>query len=127
LTVRSQTAVTEDLLDDGACPLTRDVLTRVGDKWSVLTILLLGNGKKRFNELKRLLGGISQRMLTHTLRGLERDGLVERTVFPTVPPSVEYELTPLGRSLLGAVTELANWASSNRDEVERARKKFDDR
>jgi DNA-binding HxlR family transcriptional regulator len=118
---------TRSLRDDPACPLTREVLTRVGDKWSVLVIVLLGEGTKRFSELKRLVEGISQRMLTITLRGLERDGLVERTVFPTVPPRVEYGLTTLGTTLLKTVRELANWANSNRDEVERARAQFDRR
>jgi DNA-binding HxlR family transcriptional regulator len=103
------------------------VLTRVGDKWSVLVIVLLGEGAKRFTELRRTVAGISQRMLTLTLRGLERDGLVERTVFPTVPPRVEYALTPLGRTLLHTVTELANWALSNRPTIERARTDFDRR
>jgi len=81
------------------CQAVNSVLARVGDKWSVLVIVLLGDGPKRFNEMKRLVGGISQRMLTLTLRGLERDGLVTRTVFPTIPPRVDYELTALGRSL----------------------------
>lgn len=127
MTIQSHTGGTEDLLRDGACPLTRDILTRIGDKWSVLTIVLLGQGAKRFSELKRLVRGISQRMLTHTLRGLERDGLVERTVLPTVPPRVDYALTPLGRTLLETVTGLANWASAHRAEVERARDAFDQR
>src|SRR5215475_4673773 len=83
-----------------------EVLARVGDKWTVLVVSALGNGPKRFNELRRGLGSISQRMLTLTLRALERDGLVKRTVFPTIPPRVDYELTPLGRSLLKPVTEL---------------------
>jgi len=112
---------------NGACPFVRDVLTRVGDKWSVLVIVLLGDGTKRFSELKRTVDGISQRMLTLTLRGLERDGLVVRTVFPTVPPRVEYALTPLGKTLLRTVTELANWASDNSQEIERARAEFDRR
>lgn len=118
---------TEDLLKDGACELTRDILTRVGDKWSVLVIMLLGNGKRRFNEIKRSVLGISQRMLTHTLRGLERDGLIVRTVIPSVPPRVEYALTPLGETLLFTVTELATWASDNRGRIESARKQFDER
>jgi len=112
---------------DGACPFVREVLTRVGDKWSVLIIVLLGDGPKRFSDMKRTIEGISQRMLTHTLRGLERDGLVLRTVFPTVPPRVDYALTPLGKTLLRTVTELANWASVNRSEITLARTKFDRR
>jgi DNA-binding HxlR family transcriptional regulator len=102
-----------------------EVLARIGDKWSVLVVSALGGGPKRFNELRRGLGSISQRMLTLTLRGLERDGLVKRTVFPTIPPRVDYELTPLGRSLLEPVTELSNWARQNRDAMEAARERFD--
>src|SRR3970040_1056336 len=90
-----------------------EVLARVGDKWTVLVVSTLGNGPKRFNELRRNLGSISQRMLTLTLRGLERDGLVKRTAFPTIPPRVDYELTPLGRSLLAPVMELSDWARKN--------------
>jgi DNA-binding HxlR family transcriptional regulator len=89
------------------------VLARVGDKWSVLIIVLLSNGSKRFTEIKRTIGGISQRMLTLTLRGLERDGLVKRTQFPTIPPRVVYELTPLGRSLGKAVKPLGEWAQGH--------------
>lgn len=110
-----------------ACPFVRDVLTRVGDKWSVLVIMLLGDGTKRFSELKRMIDGVSQRMLTLTLRGLERDGLVFRKVFPTVPPRVEYTLTPLGKTLLKTVTSLAIWGMDNREEIERARDEFDNR
>ena len=92
------------------------MLARVGDKWSVLIIVLLGNGPKRFNEIKRTIGGISQRMLTLTLRGLERDGLVNRT-FPTIPPRVIYELTPLGRSLGKAVAPLGAWAQGHIESI----------
>lgn len=112
---------------DEGCPFIREVLTRVGDKWSVLVVVLLGDGTKRFSELKRTIEGISQRMLTLTLRGLERDGLVVRTVFPTVPPRVEYALTPLGKTLRKTVSELADWAVANRLEIERARTAFDRR
>jgi len=94
---RSNMKGTAFLQHDGACPVTREVLTRVGDKWSVLVIVLLGDGARRFSDLRRAVEGISQRMLTHTLRGLERDGLVVRTVFPTVPPRVEYALSPLAQ------------------------------
>jgi DNA-binding HxlR family transcriptional regulator len=90
------------------------VLARVGDKWTVLVVWSLGDGPKRFNELRKALGSISQRMLTLTLRALERDGLVTRTVFPTIPPRVDYELTKLGRSLLVPVSELGSWARKNR-------------
>src|SRR6476619_4655138 len=82
------------------CRAVSEVLARVGDKWTILVVSELGGGTKRFSEVRRALGSISQRMLTLTLRALERDGLVKRTVFPTVPPRVEYELTKLGRSLL---------------------------
>jgi len=107
------------------CQAVNSVLARVGDKWSVLTIVLLGDGPKRFNEVKRLVGGISQRMLTLTLRGLERDGLVTRTVYPTIPPRVEYELTPLGRSLRAAVEPLGLWAKSHVPDIHKARDRFD--
>jgi DNA-binding HxlR family transcriptional regulator len=113
--------------DNRACPFTRELLTRIGDKWSVLVIVLLGDGTRRFSELKRTIDGISQRMLTLTLRGLERDGLVVRRVLPTVPPRVEYTLTPLGTTLLDTMLELATWANKNLDKVERARAEFDRR
>ena len=107
------------------CRACSSVLARVGDKWSVLIIVLLGNGPKRFNEIKRIVGGISQRMLTLTLRGLERDGLVKRTQFPTIPPRVDYELTELGRSLWEAVKPLARWAQSHVKHIAGARAAFD--
>jgi DNA-binding HxlR family transcriptional regulator len=109
------------------CRAVSSVLARVGDKWTVLIVALLGDGPKRFNEIKRMVGGISQRMLTLTLRGLERDGLVKRTVFPTVPPRVDYELTDLGRSLWRPVEALAGWARANQAEIEAARQRFDAR
>src|SRR5512144_2591527 len=87
------------------CPL-QDTLERIGDRWTVIVIFLLGQGTRRFSELQRAVEGISQRMLTHTLRGLERDGLVTRTVFPTVPPRVEYALTDAGRAIIGPLTDL---------------------
>ena len=92
------------------CRAVSEVLSRVGDKWTILVVSELGHGRKRFNEIRRALGSISQRMLTLTLRGLERDGLVTRTVFPTVPPRVDYELTKLGRSLLEPVSGIGLWA-----------------
>jgi DNA-binding HxlR family transcriptional regulator len=107
------------------CPAVREVLNRVGDKWSVLVVTLLGNGKKRFSELRRSIEGISQRMLTLTLKGLERDGLVTRTVYPTVPPRVEYDLTRLGRSLLVPITGLGSWAAHNRVKIQSARARYD--
>lgn len=105
--------------------LARDVLARVGDKWSVQVIYRLGGGTRRFSELRRSVDGISQRMLTVTLRGLERDGLVEREVFPEVPPRVEYTLTPLGESLLEVVTALFHWSDGHTHEVAAARAHYD--
>jgi DNA-binding HxlR family transcriptional regulator len=98
----------------------------VGDKWSVQVVVQLGSGPKRFNELRRIVSGISQRMLTLTLRSLERDGLVTRTVYPTIPPKVEYRLTGLGCSLLKTVRGLGEWAIQNRDEILAARRRFDE-
>ena len=107
------------------CRAVSEVLARVGDKWTVLVVSTLGDGPKRFNELRKALGSISQRMLTLTLRGLERDGLVTRTVLPTNPPRVDYELTRLGRSLLEPVSELGSWARKNRPAIAQARARFD--
>jgi DNA-binding HxlR family transcriptional regulator len=109
------------------CPKISQVLARVGEKWSVLIIIMLAARPRRFSELKRAIGGISQRMLTLSLRGLERDGLVKRTVFPVVPPRVEYELTPLGRSLHAPVSALGDWARSHLAEIDAARAEFDRR
>jgi DNA-binding HxlR family transcriptional regulator len=107
------------------CRAVSEVLSRVGDKWTVLVVWTLGDSPKRFNELRKALGSISQRMLTLTLRALERDGLVTRTVFPTIPPRVDYELTRLGRSLLDPVSELGLWARKNRTAIQDARSRFD--
>jgi DNA-binding HxlR family transcriptional regulator len=107
------------------CRAVSEILARVGDKWTVLVVTVLGDGPKRFNEIRRGLGSISQRMLTLTLRGLERDGLVTRTVFPTIPPRVDYELTKLGRSLLEPVSLLGLWARQNRTAIRDARQRFD--
>ena len=107
------------------CRAVSEVLSRVGDKWTILVVSELGNGPRRFNEIRRALGSISQRMLTLTLRGLERDGLVTRTVFPTVPPRVDYELTKLGRSLLEPVSGIGLWARQNRESIQEARRRFD--
>jgi DNA-binding HxlR family transcriptional regulator len=95
------------------CRIVREILDRVGDKWSLLVIAVLDDGPIRFNELRRRINGISQRMLTLTLRGLERDGLIMRTLFPTVPPRADYELTDVGRTLLVPVVALATWANRN--------------
>jgi DNA-binding HxlR family transcriptional regulator len=109
----------------GDCLAVSEVLSRVGDKWSVLVVSSLGGGPMRFNELRRALGTISQRMLTLTVRALERDGLVTRTVYPTIPPRVEYELTALGGSLLEPVKSLGDWAIANRASIQAARQRFD--
>jgi DNA-binding HxlR family transcriptional regulator len=109
------------------CRAVSEVLARVGDKWTVLVVSMLGDGPKRFNEIRRGLGSISQRMLTLTLRALERDGLVTRTVYPTIPPRVDYDLTKLGHSLLEPVSGLGLWARQNRSAIEAARRRFDAR
>jgi DNA-binding HxlR family transcriptional regulator len=107
------------------CRAVSGILQRVGDKWTVLVIGKLGDGPMRFNELRSAVGGISQKMLTTTLRGLERDGFVTRTVFPTIPPRVDYELTDLGIELLEPVTALGEWARMNTGRVNAARARFD--
>ena len=107
------------------CPV-RDVLDRIGDKWSFLLILKLGSGPHRFGVLRRAVSDISQRMLTQTLRNLQRDGLIGRTVFPTTPPSVEYALTPLGRSFLMPMRALVSWADQNHQAIRDARTVFDE-
>ncbi len=114
-----------DIQLPGDCRAVSDVLARVGDKWSVRVVSRLGEGSMRFNELRRSIGGISQRMLTLTLRGLERDGLLTRTAFPTIPPRVDYALTPLGRDLLNPVSALGAWAIRNQPKIARAREQFD--
>jgi DNA-binding HxlR family transcriptional regulator len=106
------------------CPA-REILDRVGDKWSVLVIVLLGQRTHRFNELHRAVEGISQRMLTLTVRALQRDGLVSRTVYATVPASVDYELTELGRTLLVPLAALYDWANTHRDDIQAARERHD--
>jgi DNA-binding HxlR family transcriptional regulator len=105
----------------------REVLQRVGDKWSVLVIDLLGQGTKRFTELHRSIDGITARMLTVTLRGLERDGIVTRTIHPVIPPRVEYALTPMGQTLLTTIGQLVTWADSHVAEIEAARAAYDAR
>ena len=107
------------------CRAISEVLSRVGDKWSVLVVSKLGSGTKRFNELRREIGGISQRMLTLTLRNLERDGLVSRTATPSIPPRVDYELTELGRSLQKPICGLATWALDNVGAIHDAQARFD--
>jgi DNA-binding HxlR family transcriptional regulator len=112
--------------DEATCRV-RDVLDRVGDKWSVTVVDQLGRGPRRFTELKRDIPGISQRMLTVTLRGLERDGLVTRTVHPVVPPRVDYELTPVGKTLLDTAWALIDWALAHLDDIDQARQEYDRR
>jgi DNA-binding HxlR family transcriptional regulator len=107
------------------CRAVSGILSRIGDKWSVLIITRLGEGPRRFNEIKRMIGGISQRMLTLTLRNLERDGLVSRTVTPSVPPRVDYALTELGRDLLIPVSALGEWAIAHTPCIAAARARFD--
>jgi DNA-binding HxlR family transcriptional regulator len=107
------------------CRAVSEVLQRIGDKWSLLVVRRLGHGPLRFNELRAAVGGISQKMLTTTLRTLERDGFVTRTVFPTIPPRVDYELTDLGRELEIPVKGLAEWAIANMGRISDARERFD--
>jgi DNA-binding HxlR family transcriptional regulator len=111
---------------NAACP-TRQVLARIADKWSMLVVTALEPGTKRFSQLRRDVGGITQKMLTQTLRGLERDGLLVRTAYPTVPVTVEYTLTPLGRSLSVAVDAIRAWAIDNIEDVHGARAEYDAR
>ena len=112
-------------LHHAGCRNVAPVLNRVGDKWSMLIVMILSVGPKRFSELKRAIDGISQRMLTLSLRGLERDGLVNRTVTPTIPPRVDYELTELGRSLREPVKALGDWAIEHIECIRAAQQRFD--
>jgi DNA-binding HxlR family transcriptional regulator len=105
----------------------REVLQRVGDKWSMYVIDLLGQGTMRFSELHRSIDGITARMLTVTLRGLERDGIVTRTIHPVIPPRVEYDLTPMGQTLLDAIGQLVTWADSHLPEISAAQAAYDDK
>jgi DNA-binding HxlR family transcriptional regulator len=109
------------------CRSLGQVLDRIGDKWTVMVVGNLSKGPSRFNALMRAIGGVSHRMLTLTLRGLERDGLVSRTAYATIPPKVEYELTDAGRSLIEPLHVLSNWAIENRPVIEKARSEFDTR
>src|SRR5436189_3993872 len=111
---------------DPTCEL-RTILDRIADKWSLLVICILADGVRRFTELRREIDGISQRMLTLTLRQLEREGLVSRTVFPVVPPRVDYELTPLGATLLDTIQTLVAWAGEHGHEIAAARAAYDAR
>lgn len=109
------------------CRRISEILARIGDKWTILVVAQLGRRPMRFSELRKAIGSISQRMLTLTVRSLERDGLVTRTVYPTIPPRVEYALTDLGRDLLTPVAALGDWALRNRDSIDAARIAFDTR
>ena len=108
------------------CQTISSLLQRIGDKWSVLVVSTLGAGPRRFNELRREIPSVSQRMLTLTLRNLERDGLVKRTVTPSIPPRVDYELTPLGRSLEGPIGQLQQWALDNVGAIHAAQARYDE-
>ena len=115
-------------MKDPTSPVCRTIstlLSRIGDKWTVLVVQTLANGPRRFNELRREIPSVSQRMLTLTLRNLERDGLVSRTVTPTIPPRVDYELTELGHSLQKQICGLATWAMDNVDAIHAAQARFD--
>jgi DNA-binding HxlR family transcriptional regulator len=109
------------------CQKVSQLLARVGEKWSMLVVMLLRDGPRRFNDIKRSTAGISQQMLTRTLRGLERDGIVTRTIFPTSPPQVEYSLTPLGRSMSEPVLAFGEWVRAHLAEFDAARRGFDER
>ena len=113
----------EEIHDE--CRAMAQVLDRVGDKWTVMVVGVLSGGPQRFNAILRTINGVSHRMLTLTLRGLERDGLVTRTMYPTIPPKVEYELTELGPSLIGPLRTLSAWGRKNRPAIEASRARFD--
>ena len=115
-------------MKDPSSPVCRTIsglLQRIGDKWTVLVVQTLGEGPRRFNQLRREIPSVSQRMLTLTLRNLERDGLVSRTVTPSIPPRVDYELTELGQSLRKPISALAGWALDNVDAIHKAQARFD--
>jgi DNA-binding HxlR family transcriptional regulator len=109
------------------CKALGQILERIGDKWTIMIVGALSRGPMRFNALQRAIPGLSHKMLTVTLRGLERDGLVKRTAYPTIPPRVDYELTPQGLSLHEPLLTLASWARSQQDYIEASRKSFDER
>ena len=119
------TALTHPLHED--CRTVSRILARIGEKWSMLVVMLLRDGPRRFNDIKRNTGGISQQMLTRTLRGLERDGMVTRTIFPTSPPQVEYNLTELGCSMSEPVLTFGRWVQEHLAEIDVARHRFDQR
>lgn len=117
----------KDTKDHSNCMAMSDVLNRIGDKWSVMVVGMLSRRTLRFNELKREINGVSQRMLTLTLRNLERDGLVTRTIYPEIPPRVEYALTPLGETLKGPIGALWDWSAANHGAITDARQRYDAR
>jgi DNA-binding HxlR family transcriptional regulator len=117
----------KDTSENSNCRAMSDVLNRIGDKWSVMVVGMLARGTLRFNELKRQINGISQRMLTLTLRNLERDGLVTRTIYPEIPPRVEYELTELGKTLREPIGALWDWSAANHPQIVAARLDYDAR
>lgn len=112
---------------DSNCTAMSDILNRIGDKWSVMVVATLRDGPVRFNEIRRTIGGISQRMLTRTVRNLERDGLITRTIYPEIPPRVEYELTELGHTLLPAIGALWDWSAGHYGDIISARAEYDER
>jgi DNA-binding HxlR family transcriptional regulator len=122
---QSHTDVSAEVMA-AACPV-REVLDRVAGKWSILIVVTAARGPVRFTELERAIEGISRRMLTLTLRNLERDGLLRRTVYPTVPPKVEYELTPIARELYTSLLSLTDWAERHRTTIAEARREYDAR
>ena len=125
LQVVSENAAEPREHDHEDCRAVGQALDRIGDKWTVMVVGTLSKGPMRFNAIMRAIGGVSHRMLTLTLRGLERDGLVKRTAYPTIPPKVEYELTEMGRSLIRPLKALATWAQRNRPAMEATRARFD--
>lgn len=118
-------AVDEQVDDHAKCKILANVLDRIGDKWTIMVVGALSDGPMRFNAIMRKIGGVSHRMLTLTLRGLERDGMVRRTAYATIPPKVEYELTTLGRSLTTPLATLLEWGLHHSEEIEAARQTFD--
>lgn len=112
--------------NDDECPI-RNVVAQIGDKWSMLVMFALVDGPDRFNSLKSRIVGISQRMLTQTLRDLEREGYVSRTLYPEVPVRVEYELTPMGKSIVSPLYQLVAWAETHHEEIRQSRKDYDNR
>ena len=128
-TERDMTKAKDHLIGEcasGDCRPIAQILARVGDKWSILLLEVLGSDTMRFKELHRALAGISQRMLTVTLRNLERDGLISRTVYPTIPPKVEYRLSERGVTLRCAIVPIAEWAAKNRTGIEASQRRFDE-